>query len=232
MRALHTRHTTVLTAAATTVLALTLTACGEDGSDRASVGSAAGASASAPSSAQSVNGTAKAKGTADGKSTANGKDADTAPGAGATKAATGQAAASTPVCTTKSVSVSAAYQDGPPYTHIVLTAKNTSGHSCKLNGFPEIQFLESHRENVPAVAKSKPATPVVLTAGAPAYAVVKVSDGGRTESTEPVTAFSVTLQGGGGTAAVKAPGGGIAVDPAKWAAGYWTHELRNGADDF
>jgi hypothetical protein len=34
-------------------------------------------------------------------------------------------------------------------------------------------------------------------------------------------------------AAVKAPGSeGIAVDPATWATGYWTPELRNGADDF
>ncbi|MEU1375342.1 DUF4232 domain-containing protein [Streptomyces triculaminicus] len=220
MRAFHTRTTTALTAAATAALALTLTACGQDGSDKKSAGPAADASASAPSSAQSA------------QDTANGKKADAARGAGAAKASTGQAAASVPVCTTKNVSISAAYQDGPPYTHIVLTAKNTSGHSCKLNGFPEIQFLESHRENVPPVAKSKPATPVVLTAGAPAYAVVKLSDGGRTENTEPVTAFSVTLQGGGGMAAVKAPGSGIAVDPAKWATGYWTHELRNGADDF
>ncbi|MFD0385496.1 DUF4232 domain-containing protein [Streptomyces stramineus] len=116
---------------------------------------------------------------------------------------------------------------------MVLTAKNTSGRSCKLTGFPEVEFLESHRKHVPAVAKSKPAAPVVLTAGAPAYAVVKLSDGGVDEHTEPVTGFSVTLQGGGGTAAVKAPGaGGIAVDPAKWATGYWTPELRNGADDF
>ncbi|MEH6374600.1 DUF4232 domain-containing protein [Streptomyces sp. KLMMK] len=220
MRTFHTRTTTVLAAAATAVLGLTLTACGEDGSGRKAAGPAAGTFAPAPSSAQSA------------KGTAGGKNADTAQGAGAAKASTGQAAASTPFCTTKSVSISAAYQGGPPYTRIVLTAKNTSGHSCKLKGFPEIQFLESHRENVPSVAKSKPATPVVLTAGAPAYAVVKVSDGGRTENTEPVTAFSVTLQGGGGMAAVKAPGGGIAVDPAKWATGYWTHELRNGADDF
>ncbi|GHG62832.1 DUF4232 domain-containing protein [Streptomyces griseocarneus] len=220
MRAFHTRTTTVLAATATAVLALTLTACGEDGSGTKSSGPAADTAASAPSSAQSAQGTA------------SGKNGGTARGAGTAKASTGQAVASTPVCTAKNVSISAAYQGGPPYTHIVLTAKNTSGHSCKLNGFPEIQFLESHRENVPPVAKSKPATPVVLTAGAPAYAVVKVSDGGREENTEPVTAFSVTLQGGGGMAAVKAPGGGIAVDPAKWATGYWTHELRNGADDF
>ncbi|GGR09325.1 DUF4232 domain-containing protein [Streptomyces netropsis] len=225
MRKLRTR-TTGLAAVTTAVLALSLTACGEDSSGVKSSGPAAGSAASAPSSAQAEQNTDTAKGAA------NGKHTGTARGAGAAKATTGPAAANTPVCTTKNVAISAAHQGGPPYTHIVLTAKNTSGHSCKLTGFPEIEFLESHRENVPPVAKSKPATPVVLTAGAPAYALVKLSDGGRTENTEPVTAFSVTLQGGGGMAAVKAPGGGIAVDPAKWATGYWTPELRNGADDF
>ncbi|MEU7466892.1 RICIN domain-containing protein, partial [Streptomyces griseofuscus] len=29
------------------------------------------------------------------------------------------------------VRITAATQDGPPYTHIVLTAKNTSRHSCR-----------------------------------------------------------------------------------------------------
>lgn len=86
---------------------------------------------------------------------------------------------------------------------------------------------------MPAVAKSKPAAPVVLTVGAPAYALVKLSDVGTDENTEPVTAFSVTVQGSSGLATVQAPGSaGIAVDPAKWATSYWTPELRNGADDF
>ncbi|MEU9846740.1 hypothetical protein [Streptomyces sp. NPDC047985] len=50
---------------------------------------------------------------------------------------------------------------------------------------------------MPAVAKSKPAAPVVLDSGAPAYALVRVSDGGKGEDGEPVTAFSVVLQDGG-----------------------------------
>ncbi|CAM5280859.1 DUF4232 domain-containing protein [Streptomyces canarius] len=141
--------------------------------------------------------------------------------------------ASTPVCTAGDVRVTAARQDGPPYTHIVLTAKNTSGRSCRLTGFPHIQFLESHKQDVPAVAKSKPATPVVLAAGAPAYALVKLSDGGVDEANEPVSAFSVMLEGDSTVIAVTAPGSdGIAVDPAKALTGYWTPELRNGADDF
>ncbi|WP_405363529.1 DUF4232 domain-containing protein [Kitasatospora sp. NBC_00085] len=155
------------------------------------------------------------------------------PPAGASQAPADPAAASAPPCTVKDVAINATLQSGPPYTHIVLTAKNTTGHSCRLNEYPQIQFLESHRENVPAVAKSKPAAPVVLTAGAPAYALVKLSNDGVHENNEPVTAFSVTLRGSSGQATVKAPGAeGIAVDPAAWATGYWTPELRNGADDF
>ena len=73
----------------------------------------------------------------------------------------------------------------------------------------------------------------MLTAGAPAYALVKLSDGGVDEDNEPVSAFSVMLEGDSKVIAVTAPGsGGIAVDPAKALTGYWTPELRNGADDF
>jgi hypothetical protein len=224
MRTFHSR-TTVLSAAATAVLALALTACGGEDTGTKSTGPANSSAPSAESSESAQTGgavtdTAAAKGSGSAKGTA-------------AKGSTGTSSTSAATCTTKDVTINAAYQGGPPYTHIVLTAKNTSGHSCRLNGFPEIQFLESHKENVPAVAKSKPPTPIVLTAGAPAYALVKLSDGGVDEDNEPVTAFSVTLTGGGGMATVKAPGSeGIAVDPAKWATGYWTYELRNGADDF
>lgn len=230
-------RTTVLAAAATAVLALTVTACGGDGSGVRSAGSAADSSAPAPASsapaAESAESASPSTGTTGSTGTGTGKNAGATRGAGTGKAATSPTAASTPVCTPKSIAISAARQDGPPYTHIVLTAKNTSRHSCRLTGFPEIQFLESHRENVPAVAKSRPAAPVVLAAGAPAYARVKLSDGGVDEHTEPVTDFAVTLRGSDEVIAVRAPGeGGIAVDPAKWATGYWTPQLRNGADDF
>ncbi|MFJ2767514.1 DUF4232 domain-containing protein [Streptomyces sp. NPDC087300] len=241
-------RTTVLAASATAALALTLTACGggDGAADAKSAGSAAESSASAASHGGSGKNDAKGdSGKNDSKSGSKGGDAGTGgasahggSGKGATggdsavKASTGGGSQAAQVCTTKDVRISAAYRGGAPYTHIVLTAKNTSGHSCTMRGFPRVQFLESHKQDVPAVAKSKPAAPVVLPAGAPAYALVKLSDGGKDEYTEPVTAFSVMLQGGNGQAAVRAPGSGIAVDPAKWATGYWTPELRNGADDF
>ncbi|MEU8623901.1 DUF4232 domain-containing protein [Streptomyces sp. NPDC048669] len=228
-------RTTALAATTTAVLALALTACG--GSDTgtraegpASDSAPASAAKSEDGTATKVDAAAKTPATAKGGTTAGGGTGGST-GGGTAKGTTGSA--STPLCTTKDVRISAATQDGPPYTHLVLTAKNTSGHKCEMKGFPEIQFLESHKQNIPSVAKSKPEARIVLDAGAPAYALVKLSDGGADEDVEPVTAFAVWLQGGDGQVAVRAPGAeGIAVDPAKYKTGYWTYELRNGADDF
>ncbi|MFI0805962.1 DUF4232 domain-containing protein [Streptomyces echinatus] len=218
------RHRATLLAVAGTALALSLTACQSDSDTTSSSAATPGATvASTPAAAASTAG----KGT--GTTHVTGPT-DSAGSAGATGE---QVAASTPVCTAGDVHVTAARQDGPPYTHLVLTAKNTTRHSCRLTGFPHIQFLESHKQDLPAVAKSKPAAPVVLAAGAPAYALVKLSDGGADEDNEPVSAFSVMLEGDSTVIAVSAPGSeGIAVDPAKALTGYWTPELRKGADDF
>ncbi|MGN5631547.1 DUF4232 domain-containing protein [Streptomyces sp. AC154] len=229
-----------LAATTTAVLALALTACGgsDSGTGTRSEGPAnnsAPASATKPAAKSDTGDGTAAKTSVAAKSTTGGSTTGgTTTGSstgGAAKSATRSASA--PLCTTEDVRISAATQDGPPYTHIVLTAKNTSGHRCEMKGFPEIQFLESHKQNIPSVAKSKPATRVVLAPGAPAYALVKLSNGGADEDVEPVTAFAVWLQGGSGQATVRAPGAeGIAVDPAAYRTGYWTYELRNGADDF
>ncbi|OKK24194.1 hypothetical protein AMK09_04855 [Streptomyces sp. CB02488] len=244
MSAFRTRsRATALAATTTAVLALALTACGgsDSGTGTRSEGPAnnaapasAAKSATGSGSGSAAKTSVAAKGTAGGTTTGGSGNGGTGTGSstgGAAKGATGSASA--PLCTTEDVRISAAAQDGPPYTHIVLTAKNTSGHRCEMKGFPEIQFLESHKQNIPSVAKSKPATRIVLDAGAPAYALVKLSNGGADEDVQPVTAFAVWLQGGSGQAAVRAPGAeGIAVDPAAYRTGYWTYELRNGADDF
>jgi hypothetical protein len=225
------RQRSALLAVAGTALVLSLTACQSDADSK---------STSAPSATTTVASSPAADGTTAGKGTGTSGAAGSKGSAGSADASAGdtgatgeQASASTPVCTARDVRVTAATQDGPPYTHLVLTARNSTGHSCRLTGFPQIQFLESHKQDVPAVAKSKPATPVVLEAGAPAYALVKLSDGGVDEENEPVSAFSVMLEGDSTVIAVPAPGSdGIAVDPAKALTGYWTPELRNGADDF
>ncbi|MFE9356281.1 DUF4232 domain-containing protein [Streptomyces olivaceoviridis] len=232
------RRSSLLLAVAGTALTLSLTACQSDSDTTSSSATAPAATAATSPAATGTSdvkepagpaGPADSAGAKGSKESAGSTDAST----GATGASGRQVTASTPVCTAGDVRVTAARQDGPPYTHIVLTAKNTSGRSCRLTGFPHIQFLESHKQDVPVVAKSKPATPVVLAAGAPAYAVVKLSDGGVDEANEPVSAFSVMLEGDSTVIAVTAPGSdGIAVDPAKALTGYWTPELRNGADDF
>jgi hypothetical protein len=215
-------------AVAGTALALSLTACQGGADDNAATTPPTSATATATAGASAPAATADSAG-----STGSDKSSGSA-GSGTSDGSTGrQASTSTPACTAADVTVTAAKQDGPPYTHLVLTAKNTSGHSCRLAGFPHVQLLESHKQDVPSVAKSKPAAPVVLSAGAPAYALLKVSDGGTDEDNEPVSAFSVMLEGDSTVIAVTAPGpDGIAADPAQALVGYWTPELRNGADDF
>jgi hypothetical protein len=226
------RHRSMLLAVTGTALALSLTACQDASGTKSSSAAAPStpvASSPAATGTSDVTDATGSAGSAGSKASAG--STDTSAGSAGTTGK--QAAASTPVCTAADVRVTAARQDGPPYTHIVLTAKNTTRHSCRLTGFPHIQFLESHKQDVAAVAKSKPATPVVLTAGAPAYALVKLSNGGVDENNEPVSAFAVMLEGDSEVITVAAPGSeGIAVDPAKALTGYWTPELRNGADDF
>ncbi|MEU7500408.1 DUF4232 domain-containing protein [Streptomyces griseofuscus] len=240
---MNTLHRTALLAAGGTALVLSLTACQGDGDANSAPTSGSSVNVQSPSGkATDASGTTGSANSAGSSSTSGSTGSNSGGGSTKTSGSSGssgsassgeQASASTPVCAAGDVRITAATQDGPPYTHIVLTAKNTSRHSCRLTGFPHIQFLESHKQDVPAVAKSKPEAPVVLAAGDPAYALVKLSDGGREENNEPVTAFSVMLAGDPTVIAVTAPGSeGIAVDPAKALTGYWTPELRNGADDF
>ncbi|WP_069735769.1 DUF4232 domain-containing protein [Streptomyces sp. EN27] len=238
-------RTTVLAAATTAALALALTACGDNGSGTRSEGAAAGTSATvAASPAASGKGAGAEKaaddtaGTGTRGSTGDSTGTGTAQPAGAAKSSgnTGgtSAKATVTLCTAQGLTITAERQDGPPYTHLTLSAKNTSGTSCEMREYPHIHFLDNARGVVPPVAKSKPQAPVVLEPGQSAYAAVRMSEGGRKETTETVKEFSVTLKAnGGGMAVVKSPAAeGLAVNPQKWATGYWTPELRNGADEF
>ncbi|WP_426498248.1 DUF4232 domain-containing protein [Streptomyces sp. D54] len=232
-------RTTVLAAATTAALALTLTACGDNGTGTRSEGSAA--SDSATVAAESPKAADDAAETGTTGSTGSGSGTGTTQAAGATKSAGGSgvsdgtsAKASAPLCTAEGLQITAERQDGPPYTHLTLSAKNTSGAGCEMKEYPHIHFLDNARGIVPPVAKSKPQTPVILEPGQSAYVAVRMSEGGRKESTETVKEFTVTLKAnGGGMAVVKSPAPeGLSVNPQKWATGYWTTELRNGADDF
>ncbi|WP_369020599.1 DUF4232 domain-containing protein [Streptomyces californicus] len=245
-------RTAVLVSAATAALALSLTACGGDDGGTKSAGptdrtaSAASSTSTTPvaqsgdkeqggetqsggeGAAEQSGGKSQGQG-ASQQGGGQGESAQSGSGSG-TKATK----AGTPLCTAKGLKITAERQDGPPYTHLTLSAKNTSGASCEMKEYPHIHFLDNARGIVPPVAKSKPASPVILEPGQSAYVAVRMSEGGRKENTETVKEFTVTLKAnGGGMAVVKSPvAEGLSVNPQKWATGYWTTELRNGADEF
>ncbi|WP_055599813.1 DUF4232 domain-containing protein [Streptomyces aureus] len=249
---MRTHHkSTVLAAAAITALSLGLTACGGDTDTGAKD---AGSASSSQSAGATDKGTGDAAGTADqtaaksgsgstGGSTTTGGTSGGSGTKGSTTGSTagsstgGKASAKAPACAYGDIKITAAKADEVPTEHIVLTATNTSGSACTLLQYPLIAFgpIQTAKD-VPAVAKSKPAAPVVLKPGAPAYANVRVALGGAHEDNEVVTSFNVNLFAADGPAegsiVVKAPAGGLAVAEAAAKTGYWTEELRNGADEF
>lgn len=236
------RRPAVLAATAVAALSMALTACGGDDSGKKD----GAAPVSAPKAAEATEGEAgtgtSGSGTEGAGSTGSGTAGSGTSGsgtAGATQAgAKKKTGVKAPACTANDVKVTAAKQDGVPTTHITLTAKNTSGRTCTLLQYPLVAFgdLPQTSKDVPPVAKSKPGTPIVLEPGAPAYAAVRINNGGVDEENHAVTSFYVNLFAADGPAegskTVTAPKGGIAVDDAVAKTGYWTYELRNGADDF
>ncbi|GGT73130.1 DUF4232 domain-containing protein [Streptomyces lateritius] len=202
---------------------------GTAGGDTAGTGTSGAATAGSGTSGPSTSGSS-----ASGSGTSGSSDsADPATQAGAKKNPGGKA----PACTVDDLKISAAKQEGVPTTHITLTATNVSGRACTLLRYPLIAFGDIQTaKDVPSVAKSRPATPVVLNAGAPAYAAVRVNEGGVDENNRVVTSFHVNLFAADGPAegskVVSAPKGGLAVDDAVARTGFWTPELRNGADEF
>ncbi|MEU5917713.1 DUF4232 domain-containing protein [Streptomyces sp. NPDC047141] len=255
----HRKHT-VLAAAAIAALSLGLTACG-GGDGAAGAKDAGSASSAAPSTTGDAGSGTAGGGTADqtaaksgagstgsastgsgstgsgstaGGSTGSGSGSGSTAGAGSTG---GKSSAKAPACAYGDIKVTAAKADEVPTEHIVLTATNVSGRSCTLLEYPLIAFgpIQTAKD-IPSVAKSKPGTPIVLKAGAPAYANVRIALGGVHEDNKVVKEFNVNLFAAEGPAegsiVVKAPAGGLAVDEAAAKTGYWTYELRNGADEF
>ncbi|AVH95671.1 MULTISPECIES: DUF4232 domain-containing protein [Streptomyces] len=252
----HHRKNTVLAAAAVAALSLGLTACG--GSDTGAKD--AGSASSAPQAAADQNaakggatattGGSTTEGSTTGASTAGGSTSGgttaggaTAGGKGTTAstastASTGaKASAKAPACAHGDVRITVEKADEVPTEHVVLTATNVSGRACTLLEYPLLAFgpIQTAKD-VPAVAKSKPAAPIVLKNGEPAHANVRVSLGGVHEDNKVVKEFTVNLFAADGPAegsvVVKAPAGGLAVNEAVAKTGYWTYELRNGADEF
>nr|BFD82917.1 hypothetical protein StreXyl84_23180 [Streptomyces sp. Xyl84] len=244
----HRKHT-VLAVAAVAALSLGLTACGGDGSGTKDEGGAS-TSQTATDTAKSATATTGATVAAD---SAGSSAASASGGSGTAKSGTnaqpaaknkagsgsasGKSGANAPVCTFQDVKVKAAKADETPTEHVVLTATNTSGHSCRLLKYPLLAFGPVQTaKDIPAVAKSNPGVPVVLASGASAYANVRIANGGAHEDNKVVKEFNVNLFAADGPAegsiVVHAPAGGLAVDEAVAKTGYWTEELRNGADEF
>ncbi|MEU2506780.1 DUF4232 domain-containing protein [Streptomyces sp. NPDC007863] len=240
---------TALLVAAVAAVSLGLTACGGDdgakdaGSAKTTTGAPAatgttgtgGATESAAPAGSSGSSADASGGSSAAPAAGKGTEGATARG---TAASGGSAAdAKAPVCAHGDVRITAQKADEVPTEHIVLTATNTSARACRLLEYPLLAFGEIQTaKDVPAVPSSKPAAPVVLEPGAPAYANVRVANGGVHEDNKVVKEFNVNLFAAGGPAegsvVVAAPAGGLAVDEAVAKTGYWTHELRDGADDF
>ncbi|MGW5372937.1 DUF4232 domain-containing protein [Streptomyces sp. NPDC004011] len=149
------RHRTSLLAVAGTALALSLTACqSDDASGEPAPAATSSATGKAADGGQAgTSGTSGTKDAADPARAEASKGSTDSGGSGGSAGSTGgQATAAARACTARDVTVTATTQGGAPYTHLVLTAKNTSGRSCRLAGAPHIQFLESHKQDVPAVA--------------------------------------------------------------------------------
>ncbi|MFI8961055.1 DUF4232 domain-containing protein [Streptomyces sp. NPDC053493] len=241
------RKNTVLAVTAAAVLSLGLTACGGNDGTRdegaAPSGAANGATTTAVTGGTATGtatGGSTTGGSTTGGATAGGSTGAKTSGGTAAKASAGSGSASSAkaaACTYKDVKITAAKADETPTEHIVLTATNTSGRACRLYGYPLIAFGQIQTaKDIPAVAKSKPAAPVVLEPGAPAYANVRVVLGGAHEDNKVVSSFNVNLFAADapaeGSVVVKAPAGGLAVNESAAKTGYWTPELRNGADEF
>ncbi|MEU9856788.1 DUF4232 domain-containing protein [Streptomyces sp. NPDC047974] len=236
---------TALLVAAVAAVSLGLTACGgDDGAkDAGSATTTTGAPAATGTTGTGGATESAAPAGSSGSSTDASAGSSAAPAAGkGTAGATAQgtpaaADAKAPVCAHGDVRITAKKADEVPTEHIVLTATNTSARACRLLEYPLLAFGEIQTaKDVPAVPSSKPAAPVVLEPGAPAYANVRVANGGVHEDNKVVKEFNVNLFAADGPAegsvVVAAPAGGLAVGEAVAKTGYWTHELRNGADDF
>ncbi|MDF9815385.1 DUF4232 domain-containing protein [Streptomyces sp. SPB162] len=232
------RKNTLAAAAAVVVAALSLglTACGGGDTDAKGGGSPSATQTPLDAASTPAGGTGGTGGT---------KVADPAASKGRTSASGGTGKNSTgstdtakvPACGYKDVRIAMAKADETPTEHIVLTAENTSGRTCRLIRYPLIAFGDIQTaKDIPAVAKSRPATTVVLKSGEPAYANVRVGLGGVHENNKVVTSFNVNLFATDGPAegsvVITAPSGGLSVDEAAAKTGYWTSELRNGADEF
>ncbi|WP_267880881.1 DUF4232 domain-containing protein [Streptomyces sp. PsTaAH-124] len=225
-------------------------AASQQATDSATAAATSGTSGTAgsgsSSSSSSASGSGKSgssnSGTASDAAAKNkgGSGSGTGTGAGSgsgSGSGSGKSGANSPACTFSDMKVTMEKADETPTEHIMLTATNKSSRTCHLLKYPLLAFgpIQTAKD-IPAVAKSKSLVPVVLEPGQAAYANVRVANGGAHEDNKVVKEFDVNFFAADGpaegTIVVHAPSGGLAVDEAVAKTGYWTYELRNGADEF
>ncbi|MFC4328185.1 DUF4232 domain-containing protein [Streptomyces andamanensis] len=257
----HRKHT-VLAVAAFAALSLGLTACGsgdgtkdegkaaasQQATDSATAAATSGASGTAGSGSSSSSSSAAGSGKSGSSNSGNASDAaaknkggsgsGSGTGAGSgSGSGSGKSGANAPACTFSDMKVTMEKADETPTEHIMLTATNKSSRTCHLLKYPLLAFgpIQTAKD-IPAVAKSKSLVPVVLEPGQAAYANVRIANGGVHEDNKVFNEFDVNFFAADGPAegsiGVHAPSGGLAVDVAAAKTGYWTYELRNGADEF
>lgn len=212
-------------AAAVALAALSLTACGDDGTGpraehtaTGTKGSAAPATSASPTPASQ----APAKSGDDGSGTAK-----ATPGHTSSKA---PASAHKPVTCEGSNTKTVAAPLKRPVNHMLLTVTNTGGATCYLYNYPALQFTDAQAVP-PAIDDSHPQAVVTLDPGESGYASVTLSaaDGsgtyGYTAKTLAVHFYGRSGSGSVGTAAhPPLPAKGLYIDSTLTTT-YWQQSM-------
>lgn len=221
MSGIRTRGIRLASAAATVAItALSLTACGDDGTGvRAATGGTSHAGSTVPTGSASVPG-----GSASPSVTnpASSKAPDDSTGSGGSKSttphATSTAAASSgkPVTCEGSNTRTVAAPLNRPVNHMLLTVTNTGSTTCYLYGYPALQFTGAQAVP-PVIAASHPQAVVTLNPGQSGYALVNLSaaDGSGTNGNTAKT-LAVNFSGRSGNESV-----GTAAHPSLPAKGLY-----------
>lgn len=230
-------HRLAVALASSAVLALALTACGEDGAESKSVGTATTeptdttitptATATAVSASASATAPGQAKEGAGSQGSGNGG----ASGAGAGKtssAGTGSGRAKPVDCTTSSLKF-AIKEVKSPLNHVLFTAANTGSKPCRIYRYPALRLSENSQVEATRLGQSQPQAVVTLDPGATAYAGLITASVDRNSQTK-VTTSSIGLSLHGPDAGdlstengvdVPVPGGSLYVEEDNAQVTFW-----------
>ncbi|MER7177250.1 DUF4232 domain-containing protein [Streptomyces mesophilus] len=196
-------RTTVLTAAATAALALSLTACGgSDGGKDTKADS--GRSAGSTSGAEGAEGSGKADGqdtdskSSGGSGTSGGSGSNGGSGSGDTtdQAAAGSTAAQP--CKGDELSISVQHRfPAEEGEHLLITARNADSKPCWVTSYPSVMLGDTatvlgHSSKDPASGSAK----VTVKPGGQVYSAVALFVDGETSNTSSELSIALRDQGG------------------------------------